>query len=74
MNITIACGNVVVSHGDIIIGDDDGLMVVPFRDAAALLPVCLEKIGKEAARIESIEAGSPEPAWLPAALARWAAS
>lgn len=71
VNIAIACGNVVVHHGDLIIGDDDGLMVVPARDVAALLPLCLEKIAGEAARIANIEAGTPKPAWLPGALERW---
>ena len=68
VNIAVACGNVVVNPGDLILGDDDGVMVVPARDAEALLPLCVEKIAKEAARIDSIDAGSPKPGWLPAAL------
>lgn len=71
VNLSIACGNVVVTHGDVIIGDDDGVMVVPAQDAAELLPLCLEKIGKEDDRIASIADGKPKPKWLPAALDRW---
>ncbi len=71
VNIPVACGNVVVNHGDLIIGDDDAVMVVPARNAETLLPLCIDKIAKEKARIESINAGSPKPAWLDGALAQW---
>ncbi|WP_414896659.1 RraA family protein [Rhodovulum sp. YEN HP10] len=71
VNIPVAVGNVVVHHGDIIIGDDDGVMVVPAADAAALLPLCRDKLAKEAARIEAIAAGAPKPGWLMPALEKW---
>ena len=74
MNIPVACGNVVVNHGDIIIGDDDGIMVVPAHDAEELLPICLNKITSENTRIENIKAGSPKPKWLPGAIEKWQAS
>lgn len=71
VNIPVACGNAVVNHGDIIIGDDDGLMVIPAQDARALLPLCFDKIAKEANRIDSISSGTPEPVWLQGALEKW---
>lgn len=37
LNETIACGNVAVSPGDIIIGDDDGVVVVPLARAQEIL-------------------------------------
>jgi len=39
VNIPIACGDVVVNPGDIIIGDDDGIVVVPWQDAERLAAV-----------------------------------
>jgi regulator of RNase E activity RraA len=36
VNVPIACGGVVVMPGDIIVGDDEGLVVVPRRSAAAV--------------------------------------
>lgn len=71
VNIPVACGNVVVNHGDIIIGDDDGVMVIPHQDAEALLPLCLDKLAKEAGRIENINSGSAKPSWLMPALEGW---
>ncbi|WP_246092816.1 RraA family protein [Terrilactibacillus laevilacticus] len=33
INTTISCGTVPVNPGDIIVGDDDGVVVVPKQDA-----------------------------------------
>lgn len=37
LNETIACGNVAVSPGDIILGDDDGVVVIPRGRAEEIL-------------------------------------
>ena len=39
VNIPVACGDVVVNPGDIIIGDDDGIVVVPWQDAERIAAV-----------------------------------
>ena len=39
INIPIACGDVVVYPGDIVIGDDDGIVVVPWQDAERIAAV-----------------------------------
>ena len=39
VNIPVACGDVVVNPGDIIIGDDDGIVVVPWQDAERIARV-----------------------------------
>jgi regulator of RNase E activity RraA len=47
VNTPIVCGGVVVNPGDLIIGDDDGVVVLSPAEAEDLLPTCLEKEDKE---------------------------
>lgn len=70
VNIAISCGNVVVNHGDLIVGDGDGVTVVAWQDVEALLPLCEAKLAAEGKRIESINAGKPKPGWLDKELER----
>ena len=38
INVTIACGGVVVRPGDLVVGDSDGIVIVPYEEAEVLLP------------------------------------
>lgn len=42
VNIPVVCGGVVVNPGDLILGDDDGVVVLSQEEAESLLPRCLE--------------------------------
>ncbi len=42
MNVPIVCGGVIVNPGDLIMGDEDGIVVLPRERAAAIL----EKAGQ----------------------------
>ena len=57
INVPISCGNTVVMPGDIILGDDDGLAVVPREDAAEVLELVLALEGREKKRIAAIKSG-----------------
>ena len=57
INVPISCGNTVVMPGDIILGDDDGLAVVPREDAAEVLELVLALEEREKERIAAINAG-----------------
>jgi 4-hydroxy-4-methyl-2-oxoglutarate aldolase len=57
INVPIQCGGVVVQPGDIIIGDDDGVVVVPRASAAAVLRLADEHLAGEQARAEQIRSG-----------------
>lgn len=37
VNVPIACGSITVNPGDIILGDKDGVIVIPRQDAAEIL-------------------------------------
>jgi 4-hydroxy-4-methyl-2-oxoglutarate aldolase len=47
VNTAVSCGGVVVHPGDLIIGDDDGVVVLSAEEAEELLPKCLETENKE---------------------------
>lgn len=53
----ISCGGCPVKPGDIVIGDDDGVAVVPLERQAAILAASLEKIAQEEATNADTEAG-----------------
>ena len=57
INVPISCGNTVVMPGDIVVGDDDGLAVVPRDDAAEVLEQVLALEEREKRRIAAIKRG-----------------
>jgi 4-hydroxy-4-methyl-2-oxoglutarate aldolase len=64
VNVPISCGGVVVKPCDVIVGDDDGLVVIPFESLTDILVKAAEIHEKEKAimadtRKEIIEAPSP---------------
>ena len=58
INVPIACGNTVVMPGDIVIGDGDGVVVVPREDAADVLRLVTALIEREHKRVAEIKAGT----------------
>ncbi|WP_448203918.1 4-carboxy-4-hydroxy-2-oxoadipate aldolase/oxaloacetate decarboxylase [Azospirillum sp. sgz302134] len=57
INTTITCGGVMVSAGDIVVGDDDGVVVVPQAEAAATLSKANQREEAEAEFRRQLEAG-----------------
>lgn len=57
VNHTISCGGAPVAPGDIIIGDDDGVVVVPRLRAQEVLSSCKKIERKEEAAIRAMEEG-----------------
>lgn len=57
INVPIACGNSVVMPGDIVVGDEDGVTVVPREDAAEVLGLVQALEERERNRIAAIKAG-----------------
>ena len=57
INVPIACGGTAVMPGDIVLGDEDGVVVVP-RDAAKQVAELIDALkAREAARVEAIQGG-----------------
>jgi regulator of RNase E activity RraA len=61
INVPVACGGVGVSPGDIVIGDADGVVVVPQESAEAILERVAAIHAKEAAIRAEIGAGEIIP-------------
>ena len=54
----ISCGGVVVMPGDIILGDDDGVTVVPLARADVVLEASLARLAYEAEILEKLATGA----------------
>jgi regulator of RNase E activity RraA len=57
INVPISCGGTVVMPGDVIVGDLDGLAVVPAARAEEVVRRVTELIDRERQRVVEIEAG-----------------
>ena len=57
INVPVSCGGVAVSPGDIVVGDGDGVSVVPADDAETVLEAAREKLATEADLRERVDAG-----------------
>lgn len=53
----VACGGVVVTPGDLVLGDDDGVTVVPRALCDEVLPAAEAQVAKEAAVIAKVRTG-----------------
>ncbi|RYF70877.1 MAG: RraA family protein [Comamonadaceae bacterium] len=69
VNAPIVCAGVAVCSGDWIVGDDDGVVVVPPAQQDALLAAGRSKLAREQARIAAIARGELTPGWLAQTLA-----
>jgi regulator of RNase E activity RraA len=65
----VACGGIVVHPGDVIVGDADGVVVVPLADAPAVAERLKAIAEKEAHMAADLAAGRLVPEWVDAALA-----
>ena len=58
INVPISCGGTVVMPGDIVVGDGDGVAVVPRDHAEEVLGLVAELVDREERRIAEINAGT----------------
>ena len=70
INVPIAIDGMVIEPGDLILGDDDGLVCVPFDAVAVVLAATQAKQAAEQKQIAEIAAGTSDRNWIDATLKR----
>jgi regulator of RNase E activity RraA len=70
INVPIAIDGMVIEPGDLVIGDDDGLLCVPYDRAEQLLAAARQKQEIEAVMVAEIADGTQDNGWIDAALKR----
>src|SRR5215831_543448 len=58
INVPVVCGNTVVMPGDIVVGDTEGVVVIPQADAEEVLQLVTALKNREQKRIEEIAGGT----------------
>ncbi|MFF7709185.1 RraA family protein [Pseudomonas sp. NPDC007930] len=64
INVAIAIDGMVIEPGDLVIGDDDGLLCVPYDEVAAVYDRAAAKHGAEQKQLEQIARGENSRAWV----------
>lgn len=68
VNVTIALDGMVIQPGDLIVGDDDGVVCVPFDQTEEVFAAADKKQRGEAETMARIKAGTVDRSWVERAL------
>ena len=64
INVPIAINGMVIAPGDLILGDDDGVLCVPFDQVETVLKAAMAKYDAEQRQIANIQAGTHDASWV----------
>jgi len=70
INVPVAIDGMVIHPGDLIVGDSDGLLCIPYDDVEEVLSATHRKIAAERKTLADIAAGALDTAWIDLALKR----
>ena len=70
VNVPIAIDGMVIHPGDLIVGDADGLLCVPFDEVEQVLAATRQKMDLEKKTLADIAAGKLDTSWIDATLVR----
>lgn len=68
INVPIALDGMVIQPGDLMLGDADGLLCVPFDDVEQVLAASRDKVALEQTTTANIRAGKHDTSWVDARL------
>ncbi|KAA9150729.1 RraA family protein [Amycolatopsis acidicola] len=64
INVPVSVGGMVVSPGDLVVGDEDGVLAIPPADAEAVIAGARAQAEKEAAALAAIAEGRYDLSWV----------
>lgn len=64
VNVPISIGNIAVMPGDVILGDKDGVIVIPRRDALEILEAAKKYAALDAGKVEAAKNGNAKRQWV----------
>ena len=64
INVPVACGGISVNPGDIILGDPDGVIVIPLKDAPQILEEAIKFRDADQKKCEAAKNGTSNRAWV----------
>lgn len=70
INVPIAIDGMVIHPGDLIVGDADGLLCIPYDEAQDILAATRKKMEAEKKTLTDIAAGRLDTSWIDATLKR----
>ncbi|NRT16837.1 regulator of RNase E activity RraA [Flavobacterium sp. 28A] len=73
INVPIACGDVAIFPGDVLVGDDDGVMVIPAHIVEEVANECIEMTLFEDFVLEKVQEGNAVIGLYPATNEKWVA-
>jgi regulator of RNase E activity RraA len=68
INVPIAIDGMVIEPGDLIVGDGDGIVCIPFANTAEVLKATTAKHEAETKQLAAIKAGKSDRSWVDASL------
>jgi RraA family protein len=70
INVPISIDGMVMEAGDLVLGDSDGVLAVPFADVEGVYERAIAKQNAESKQMAAIKAGTSDRSWVDAALQR----
>jgi regulator of RNase E activity RraA len=64
INVPVAIDGMVIAPGDLVLGDDDGVLCVPFDQVEEVLKAATAKYDAEQRQMANIKAGTHDASWV----------